>query len=112
MNNFLSIIIRPGGWAAFVISMLAAVLGFYLHYSGSLEQVILFLDDDMLSINIGNEKYSVYKVLKMTATLMILLWFAGFISDFGTNRIKQVIYIRSSNRNLIRYRFWYAENCC
>ena len=74
--NMLKLLQLPKSALAITIVLLIVLAMLLLGYLGYLHPVAAFLDSELMSINIGDIRLSVYLLLKAFATTLVLFWAA------------------------------------
>ena len=82
-----------------IICSIIAIL--ILSFLGYLKPIITFLDSDYLSIFIGDEKVSIYLLLKAIITFSLFLWITSEIIAFLTKKIHNSRRVSRSNKSLM-----------
>lgn len=82
-----------------VFTLLCGVI--YLNYIGQLEPAVKFLDSPKLTFTAGKFKISLYEIIVSITTIVVTLWAASIISDFGVRRIKNLRRLNSANKALL-----------
>lgn len=84
--------------AILVLSILAIIL---FAFSGHLDPVIVFLDSEQLSFELGSVKLSVYSILKSVFAIIVIFSLARIFSNFVEGRIRKLRRMNFSNRQLL-----------
>ena len=82
-----------------VFALLCGVI--YLNYIGQLEPAVKFLDSPKLTFTAGKFKISLYEIIVSITTIVVTLWAASIISDFGESRIRKFNRMNSANKALL-----------
>ncbi len=81
--------------------LLLALLIFASSFSPELQPVYHFLDSDQLAFNIGGTRISIYFLMKGLFLVVLLVWGARWVSDFGEKKIKDFLNLKVSDRALL-----------
>ncbi|PIW51628.1 MAG: mechanosensitive ion channel protein MscS [Zetaproteobacteria bacterium CG12_big_fil_rev_8_21_14_0_65_54_13] len=99
--NMLKLLQLPKSALAITIVLLIVLAMLLLGYLGYLHPVAAFLDSELMSINIGDIRLSVYLLLKAFATTLVLFWAAQLFLAAVARRVGQVHAVSASNKALI-----------
>ena len=101
MKNLLVSLLKPRAWVAKLLLISIATAFTALAYLGHLEPLKNFLNSEALTFKVGDFKLSIFFVLKIIFSVVILFWLAGIFAEFGENQIKKYSHMRSSNRAIV-----------
>lgn len=94
-------LLKPQAWLAKLLLILIVFGFFYLGMKDYLQPIKDFLDQDALSFDVGDSRFSAYLLVKAGLTIVALFWLTGIFSDFGEKRIKKLRRIRAGNKALM-----------
>lgn len=101
MNRLLSSVLKPRIFLGSVMLLVVAGALAWLAMAGKLEPWASYLDSDEMSLELGENRYSVYWLIRAILTIIGLLWFTGVVSHFAERRINSVRRLRLANRALL-----------
>ncbi len=66
-----------------------------------LQPVEDFLDSDAMSFSLGGARFSAFIILRALVLVLVVLWLANIVCDFGSKRIRSVQKINANTRSLV-----------
>lgn len=81
--------------------IILALLVFASTFFPQLQPIFRFLNSDKLAFKVGDVRMSLYLFIKGLFLIVVLLWGAGCLANFGEKKMKQLLKIKSSQRALI-----------
>lgn len=101
MKNFFSYILKPQGWISKVIIGALIITLIILGFTGHLELIRNILDSQPLVFKVGSFTFSIYTLLRIIITLIVLFWITNFILSTGEKYLKKITKIKASNKSLL-----------
>lgn len=101
MKRMVKLLINPGERVIKWLALLLVAGTVALASAGHLDMIISFLDSKEMTFKVGAAKVTAYKAIKSAATVILLLWTAGAVSDWVERNVRKMKRFRASNRQLL-----------
>ena len=82
----------------FFYTIFIAILACLLYFLTPIKQ---FLDSDKLSFHIGSLKFSIYSLITVTISLIVLIGTVLWVLKFGEQKLRSLKNIKASNREIL-----------
>ena len=101
MTKLWAALLKPQAWIAKILLVIFVVGFFLLGFFEHLQPIKMYLDSDTASFSIGDTRFSVYLIIKIVITIIMLFWLTGIVSEFGENHIATMKGMKNSNKALV-----------